>query len=127
MMISQQLLKRIGVIGVSFGLIASPLALGQDDPTVQSTDSAANPEEGGELVDQQESQSEELRDEEVEPSVKSTDSAANPEAEGELAEEGQSSGEEWLEEDDEELESSTESTGSAANPAEEGDLADEDE
>lgn len=126
MMISQQLLKRIGVIGVSFGLIASPLALGQEDPAVQSTDSAANPEEGGELVDQQESQSEELRDEGIEPSVKSTDSAANPEAEGDLTEEGQPSDEEWLEED-EELESSAESTDSAADPAEEGDLADEDE
>ncbi|MDW7747111.1 hypothetical protein [Halomonas sp.] len=44
-MMSKETLKKLGILGVSFGLIASPLAFGDmhEDPAAQSTDSAADP------------------------------------------------------------------------------------
>ncbi|MDI5889516.1 hypothetical protein [Halomonas rhizosphaerae] len=44
-MMSKETLKRLGILGVSFGLIASPLAFGDmhEDPAAQSTGSAADP------------------------------------------------------------------------------------
>lgn len=44
-MMSKETLKKLGILGVSFGLIASPLAFGDmhEDPAAQGTDSAADP------------------------------------------------------------------------------------
>ena len=99
-MMSKDLLKQIGIIGVSFGLVASPLAFGQSSgsgniadqdsvqtnqsPAAQSTDSASDPmnkmDQGGagQNKDGMSSHEYESDADEMSPAAESTDSASNP-------------------------------------------------
>ncbi|MBB3191236.1 hypothetical protein [Halomonas cerina] len=120
----QDLLKKIGVLGVSLALVAGPLAFAADDPAAKATDSAANPMEGGDLADTLGPDGEVLAEDEVPTRVEATDSAANPVAEGDLADTLGPDGE-ALSED--EVPERVEATDSAANPVAEGDLADPEE
>lgn len=81
----QDLLKKLGILGVAFGLVAGPLAFAADDPAAKATGSAANPMEEGDLADTLGPDGETLSEDEVPARVKATDSAANPVAEGDLA------------------------------------------
>ncbi len=141
-MMSKDLLKQIGIIGVSFGLAASPLAFGQstnsDDiadqnsvqtnqpPAAQATESASDPtdkmDESGAGQNQGGVSSHEYESDmdEQSPAAESTDSASNPmqkeDQGGSGMNEGGVSSHEY-EPDMDEQSPAAEATDSASNPA----------
>lgn len=86
-MMSKETLRKLGILGVSFGLIASPLAFGDmheepTDPAAQSTGSAADPTQqadpaaGDPAADPNAQGDPALPGDD--PAAQSTDSAADP-------------------------------------------------
>ncbi|MFD2190805.1 hypothetical protein [Pistricoccus aurantiacus] len=135
-MMSKDLLKQIGIIGVSFGLAASPLAFGQstnsDDiadqnsvqtnqpPAAQATESASDPTQLNDQDGTLDQDMEAAQNQDQMPAATSTDSASNPmqkeDQGGSGMNEGDVSSHEY-EPDMDEMSPEAESTGSASNPA----------
>ncbi|WP_280546843.1 MULTISPECIES: hypothetical protein [unclassified Halomonas] len=111
-MIPQDVLKKVGILGIAFGLVLGPQAFAADEPAAKATDSAANPVEEGDL-DETLRDGEMVSEDKVPDRVKSTDSAANPVEEGDLDEAVGPNGE-TLSED--EVPDRVKATDSAANP-----------
>ncbi|WP_373190438.1 hypothetical protein [Halomonas sp.] len=93
-MIPQDVLKKVGILGVAFGLVLGPQAFAADEsaaepaldePAAKATDSAANPMEEGNLDEALGgAEGETVSEDKVPDRVKSTESAANPVKEGDL-------------------------------------------
>lgn len=113
-MISQDVLKKVGILGVAFGLVLGPQAFAADEPTAKATDSAANPVEEGDLADTL-GDGETLSEDEVPDRVEATGSSANPVEEGDLDEAVGPNGETVSED---EVPDRVKATDSAANPVE---------
>lgn len=115
-MMTKEMLKQIGIIGVSFGLVASPLAFAahheEQSPEAKATDSAADPMSEGDMADSQEGGMA-MDHDDTSSSAEATGSAADP-----TDEDGMAGKDEGMIMDEDETSSSAEATGSAANPEE---------